>query len=209
MWNLVGNETQTERAKLDEMLASVKAFLSDIVAGNPPRWLSLLGNPGCGKTHLSDRARWFLRDNGEKLYNRHVRAAIDPLAKDVESIYSYAQEGAVMAKWGTIISRAREGDFGLFNRAANDHFKVIDDLGVDSMDREGRATPFATQKMSELLDRRTGKWTIITSNFTRKQFAEIFDSRISSRLMRNDSVIVDCSGVRDFNIRREQLRRAA
>ena len=64
-------------------------------------------------------------------------------------------------------------------------------------------TPFATQTMAEVLNRRQGKWTVITSNFSRKQFAEEFDVRIASRLMRDRNVIVE-TNVRDYAIRKEK-----
>lgn len=208
-WALVGNETPSEAAKLSEMLSAVMVFISEINAGKAPRWLTLAGNPGCGKTHLADRVRWFLHRHGAEIYNRTTRADSDPTSANYLSCYAYAQEGAVLARWGKIIEGARNSDMTLFNRACKDHFKVIDDLGVDCFDREGKATPFAIQKMGELLDRRLRKWTVITTNFSRSQLAKEFDSRISSRLMRDGSVIVDCFDVRDFSLRQEAMRKAA
>lgn len=113
-----------------------------------------------------------------------------------------------MAKWGTIIERLRIGDRSLFKKACDDHYKVIDDLGVNSFDREGIATPFAVQSMAELLDRRLRKWTVITTNFSRSQLAEQFDPRIASRLLRDGNLIVDCSGLDDFNLRKERHKAA-
>lgn len=203
-WTLTGNETASERRIADDMLSSAQRFISEVSQGLPPRWLTFIGAPGCGKTHLADRLRWFLRNNGEGIYNRFYR----PDTRDLKTVFCYVQEGAVMAKWGTIIERLRIGDRSLFKKACDDHYKVIDDLGVNSFDREGIATPFAVQSMAELLDRRLRKWTVITTNFSRSQLAEQFDPRIASRLLRDGNLIVDCSGLDDFNLRKERHKAA-
>jgi DNA replication protein DnaC len=39
--------------KLREMLAAAQDFVRDMATGAPPRWLSLLGRSGTGKTHLA------------------------------------------------------------------------------------------------------------------------------------------------------------
>jgi hypothetical protein len=86
-------------------------------------------------------------------------------------------------------------------------FKVIDDLGTGTTGADGEATAFAVQKMGELLDRRLRKWTVITTNFTRRQIAEQFDPRIASRLMRGGNVICDCEELDDWGLR--MLRKEA
>ena len=40
-------------AKLSEMLDAAKDFIRDMAIGTAPRWLSLLGRSGTGKTHLA------------------------------------------------------------------------------------------------------------------------------------------------------------
>jgi DNA replication protein DnaC len=119
------------------------------------------------------------------MYNRHHRPKIDPESRDYLSSYIYAQEGRVFTDWG------------------KDHYKILDDLGTNSAGADGKMTPFATQTMAEILNRRLSRWTMITSNFTKAQFAADFDVRIASRLMRDRNVIVECE-VRDYAIRKEK-----
>jgi hypothetical protein len=204
-WLLVGNETAEEKADLARMLDEAQKFVAGIVAGEDPRWLVLLGPSGNGKTHLAERIANWIRRYGPTMYERNHRAKIDPQKQDYLAGYVYAQEGRVLVKWGTLIEEARSRDFHRYQRACKDYYKVIDDLGVNSMNPDGKATPFAIQTIAEVLDRRLRRWTVITSNFTRKQFADEFDVRISSRLMRGNNVIVE-SDVRDFAIRKEKAK---
>lgn len=202
-WHLVGNETAEERENLALMLDAAQKFIASIAAGEDPRWLSLLGPSGAGKTHLAERLDEWMRRYGPGMYDRHHRAKIDPTHQDYLAGYIYAQEGRVLVKWGTLIEEARGRDFHRYNRACKDYYKVIDDLGANCANASGDITPFAVQTIAEVLERRLRRWTVITSNFTRKQFAEKFDVRISSRLMRGNNVIVE-SKVRDYAIRKEK-----
>jgi DNA replication protein DnaC len=203
-WYLVGNETADEVQELTDMLNAAQQFVNEVREGGEPRWLTFVGLSGAGKTHLAKRIGDWLRKHGERYYNKNVRDQLDPYHRDMTFYFGYAQEGNFTLKWGTLIEELRNRDFYRWARACKDHYKVIDDLGTNSFDREAQATPFAVQSMSELLDRRLRKWTVITANFTRKQFAEKFDVRIASRLSRGDNVIVE-SNVRDYDLRRELL----
>jgi hypothetical protein len=209
-WELVGNESPDERLVLEKMLAEAKRFIADMASGAEPRWLVLVGTSGVGKSHLADRVRWWVKARGRAVYEQHYRRRLDPHGDSLKALWTYAQSGAMMCRWGRLISKMRAGEFGAMDEAAGDWFKVVDDFGVDSFDRDGNVTKFAVQKMTDLVERRLRKWTVITSNYTRSQFGEMFDPRIASRLMRHGSVIVDASAVRDFNIRREErIERAA
>lgn len=208
-FDLVGNETADERATLSLMLAEAKRFVSDFAVGGAPRWLSLVGRPGSGKTHLARQIAAFMRERGESLYNANVRAGLDPKGQNYETAWSYAQEGPIFAKWLKVIDAGRNSDFGPAFRTGRDWCKVIDDIGAEGMDGNGRPYAFAVNTLGKVADQRVGKWTVITSNYTRKELAELFDPRISSRMIRDGSVVVDASNVRDFNIRREAWRTAA
>lgn len=199
-------DTAEEIAIQRTMLDEAKRFLSDILAGAEPRWLVLLGRPGCGKTHLADKIRWFLRDNAQRIYETTVRPQIDPAGSSYTTAWSYAQEGGILAKWDTIAAKAKSGDYSMLRMAERDWCKVIDDLGVNSFSDRGQrepvATTFSVQIIGSVLDARLRKWTVITSNFSQSEFARQFDTRIASRLMRDNNVIVDCFRLRDFGLRK-------
>lgn len=74
-------------------------------------------------------------------------------------------------------------------------FLVIDDLGAER-DESG----FVKDKMLELLNRRLGKWTILTTNLSLKNIAENYDARISSRLIRDENRVKRISAI-DYALR--------
>ena len=50
-WKLTGTETPAEVHDLSAMVMSAQAFITEITAGGEPRWLSLIGKSGAGKTY--------------------------------------------------------------------------------------------------------------------------------------------------------------
>lgn len=196
------------------MLSEAKQFLSDMIAGKEPRWLVYLGNPGCGKTHLSGKIRDFLLDKAREIYNTVERPRRDPELSNYLTCWTYAQSGSIFTKWDNIIKNAKIGDYDRLRNAESDWVKIIDDLGVNSFSDSGRerepmATTFSVQCIGGLLDARLRKWTVITANFSRSQFATQFDTRIASRFMRDNNVVVECFGLRDYGLRKEELTKQA
>jgi hypothetical protein len=197
-WSLTGAETPEERAKSNEMLLRAREFVADMARGVEPRWLVLIGHSGCGKSYLAEQIVRWVNQFGRQLYlKQRERSGRD----DAGSLWSYAQEGPMFRRWQTLLNRLRQGEYYRLEIDCNDWFKVIDDLGTGATGADGEATAFAIAKMGELLDRRLRKWTVITTNFTRRQIAEQFDPRIASRLMRGGSVICDCEDLKDWGLR--------
>lgn len=175
-------------------------FSSDVLTGQEPRWLFLCGRSGCGKTHLAKRIADFLRKWGEWAYNKHFRSVKDPESANPDLIYSYAQGGPVFTKWAQVIDSARDGDYEPYKQASKDYFKVIDDVGAEGFGQDRKPTVFVTNQLGKLCDARMGKWTVWTSNFGLTDFAQTFDARISSRMLRGENVICETIA-RDYNVR--------
>ena len=168
-------------AKLCEMLDAAKDFIRDMAIGTTPRWLSLLGRSGTGKTHLARGTTRFF--------------------KAEMAIYIEPGTGAHLSRrggfigWRKVVDHLRDGDYGIIDAICSDWFVALDDIGSE------RASDFSVSKLDQVIDARLGKWTVITCNFTREQIAEHMDVRIASRLGRGKNVIVDDINVLDYSTR--------
>jgi len=205
-FQLVGNESESDRAELLAMKDAVMRWLNDIADNRqPPRWLTLCGLPGVGKTFLAKMARDWLKQYGRWIFEHKVRPELDPSFENYLTLFGYAQEGGYFFKWSRMLDTMRDGDFGHLNLVARGWVRIIDDLGAESRGADGSPTSFAIGTMAKLADRRVQKWTLITSNFGRRSIAELFDSRVASRMMRDGGEIIECSAI-DYNLRSEQAR---
>jgi DNA replication protein DnaC len=192
-WQLTGNETAEEKRILADMLKEAKAFCNDFIFGKAPRWLTIIGKSGCGKTWLARQIRDFLKKHSWDVYYRTRRQGQDG--------YSGAQDGPIFDRWGKMVSGLRSDDGRAYNRGIGDWLKIIDDLGVDSFGSDGEVTLFARQKIGHLLDMRLRKWTVITSNYSVAMFQDHFDARIADRMQRDGNRVFDCGKLRSFTER--------
>jgi hypothetical protein len=196
-WTLTGSETGPEFRALNRVLEEAQRFCDELMDGGKPRWITFVGASGCGKTYIARRICDFVRKHGEEVYNR------GRTDDRVHTLWGYAQEAGFFNKWLKLFDATRSGDYGPITRAGSDWFKCVDDLGAEGMDKDGSVYQHSRNMMGKLADARVGKWTVFTSNFDRKQIADLFDPRIASRLTRDGNMIVDLTGVRDFQLRRE------
>ena len=170
-----------DEAKLSEMLDAAQDFIRDMAMETAPRWLSLLGRSGTGKTHLA--------------------RGITRFFKTMATIYIEPGTGAHLSRrggfigWRKVVDHLRDGDYGIMDAVSNDCFVALDDIGAE------RASDFSVSKLDQVVDARLGKWTVITCNFSREEIAEHLDVRIASRLGRGKNVIVDGIFVRDYSTR--------
>lgn len=199
-WLETGREDHQEREELRNMHHEVMRFCSDIMQGLPPRWLLLCGRSGVGKTHLATRAAECIGKYAEWCYNKHGRPAIDPKAERYDTAFPYAQCGPIFTKWARIIDSARDGDYEPYKFASKDYFKVVDDVGAEGFGQDKRPTAFVINQLGKLADDRMRKWTLWTSNFGLGDFAELFDTRIASRMLRDGNAVVEVTA-RDYNTR--------
>ena len=132
-----------------------------------PRWLSIIGESGTGKTHCADRLwRW-----------------ASPQCDWSNSHYS---ERSYF--WPDFVQSLRAGNaFDIRTDMGKWPLLFLDDIGAER-DPSG----FAAEELNTLLGRRVGKWTILTSNLTIDRLRSI-DERITSRMIRGRNI---CVGVK-------------
>ena len=179
-----GFETFGEK-KLCEMLAASQDFIREMATGGGPRWLSLLGWSGTGKTHLARAISRF--------FNSEASTYVDP-----STGARLGRRGGFIG-WRKIIDRLRDGDYCVMDAVCNDWFVALDDIGTE------KTSDFSLAKLDQIIDALLGKWTVITCNFTRAEIAEHIDVRIASRLGRGKNVIVDDINASDYSVRSTKI----
>ena len=161
-------------AELEKIAQACWDWTQAFKAKQSPRWLSLLGTSGTGKTHCATR-----------LWN-WASARAD---------FRNAQFIHVPVIWPRFVQRLRAGNgFKMRDDIANWPVLFVDDIGS-----ERDTTGFATEELVALLMSRMGKWTLITSNKTPEALRAL-DERLYSRLIRDQNI---CATVRtiDFSER--------
>lgn len=155
-----------------EMHRQAQWFLNDLAhhhSGTAPRWLTLCGHSGCGKTYLA--------------------AAIRNTAKYT---LGYTEQQTQLRNASILASRLRDGDMGLLTFLCNIPVLVLDDLGAEY------PSDFIRSKIYELMESRLNKWTVITSNLSVADIADRLDVRIASRIKRGANVLVESKEPFDF-----------
>ncbi len=129
-----------------------------------PRWISLLGVSGTGKTHCARRLwEW-------------SSARADWAAAEFQAMAIY---------WPGFVQSLRAGNaFRMRDDMKRWPVLFLDDIGA-----ERDPTGFAAEELNTLLGYRTDRWTIITSNKDALALKAI-DGRISSRLIRGKNISV-------------------
>jgi len=151
--------------------------------GEEPRWLSLLGVSGTGKTHCARRLFFWAKARAEegRTVQRGEFGYYDGLDYIPHEIY-----------WPEFVQLLRAGHgFG-----KRDDMKRWPVLFLDDIGAERDASGFAAEELNTLLGMRVGKWTILTSNKDIEALKAV-DGRISSRLIRGKNICVGVNTI-DF-----------
>ncbi len=177
---------------MERMKSEAVRFIDDLFNTRTPRWLSLLGNTGIGKTMLAKRIWELFRDQ------RH-REIDWPRSKATEM---GGTQGRIIRwrggfiNWGKAVNRMLEGDYAFLDDLRNYDFFVLDDI----ISEYSKLRELSASKLYDVFESRIGKWTVITANASLEQIGEILDPRIASRMIRNNGVVLDVD-VPDFNLR--------
>ena len=146
----------------------------DVRDGEKPRWLSLLGSSGTGKTHIA-KCLWNWLSKKEDF---EYRCEFIP-----QWIY-----------WPKLVEDLRSGNaYNRYRDMMRWKYLVLDEVCAENQ------TEFSTEKLHNLLGSRVGRWTIVTSNKRAVDIA-VMDRRIASRMARGGSYVVDIR-TKDYSLR--------
>lgn len=149
--------------EIEKLIGCCREWAKAFKDGGAPRWLTLLGSCGVGKTHCAKRL--FFWANG------HTPSA--PTAFIPHVIY-----------WPDFVQRLRAGE----SFAKRDDMKIWPVLLLDDVGAERDASGFAAEELNTLLGCRGMRWTLLTSNLTMKRLEEV-DKRLASRVVRGDNIL--------------------
>lgn len=173
------------------MLDAAKRFAADMLNDAPPYWLCLLGTSGAGKTML---ARLIHR-----VFANHIEGQ-----RDMTIEHGIWRKKGGFINWEKALNRMLGGDYEFMDDVKSRWEFVIDDIGIGTNPNDNpKLKGMSAQKLYSLTESRLGKWTVITANLSLEQIGERLDPRISSRMLRGDSVIIDVE-VTDYNLRKRK-----
>lgn len=159
------------------MIEAVANFLLAWKSNSHPRWLTLCGYSGTGKTHCARRV-WGWISKTPKFNSPAIAPEYTPR----------------FLLWHDVVARLRQGDsWDWFRDLQRWPFVVIDDMGAER-DPSG----FAADNLYAVMAMREGRWAMFTSNLGMESISRI-DTRIASRLIRNGSQVVEVNAP-DFNL---------
>lgn len=126
----------------------------------------LSGQCGTGKTHALLRAHRFC--------DMAAMHALDTNA------YDHPMSSGLY-HWPGLSDGFKNGAFGVMADLFDVDVLFLDDIGADY-----DPSKMATDKLCQILSRRERKHTFLTTNIKRREWAQLFDARLSDRFMRNE-----------------------
>ncbi len=142
--------------------------------------LTIVGQPGCGKTHLLRRIERFARGAQVLAHQKRSETVGYVVTKIPPILYWF---------WPVLADEFKRDQDWPKAEGMDADLLLWDDLGAEN-DPWKKCIDAACQIMS----RREKKFTVITTNVVPDQWAERFDQRMADRFLRN-SIIVDLLAV--------------
>lgn len=159
--------------ELEKMVACCSEWACAFKIKSAPRWLTVLGGSGVGKTACCLRLWNWAR--------RRVKWQHDCLE---DLIY-----------WPDFVQKLRSGEWYHYR----DSMKTWPVLFLDDIGAERDPSGFAAEELNTLLGCRMNRWTLLTSNNEMDKINAI-DTRIASRLVRDKNICV-CVETKDYVLR--------
>ena len=156
-------------SELVKVATAAQEWASAFKSKQHPRWLSIIGKSGTGKTHICKR-----------LWN-YAKAKSD---------WSKCDYFSKVIFWPDFVQQLRAGHaYEMRNEMKRWPVLFLDDIGAER-DPSG----FAAEEINTLLGCRMDKWTLLTSNKDADAIKAI-DGRIFSRMIRGLNICVGVKAV--------------
>lgn len=138
---------------------------------NKPKNLLFQGTFGTGKSHLSVSIAKALAEKGHTT----IFISTPKLLTKIRNTYNKNSE---------------MGEEEIINMIASVNLVVFDDIGAEGMVNDYGSSSWASQKIFEIIDQRSGKHNIYTTNLSSAEFESTKDlQRIFSRMLENTELI--------------------
>jgi DNA replication protein DnaC len=137
------------------------------IVGGAPINVLITGNPGCGKSHIS-----FGIANNVNEMSRRDGHAMTVVYFNYKKVYNMVT--------ASFSDKTMKGRDYFLKIAENAQCLVLDDVGSELK----KDSAYSSELLTEFLDSREEKQTIITSNYNFESLKQLYDPRFTSRLSR-------------------------